>query len=82
MCIRDRVIAGQGTIGLEIIQQLPDVEAVYVPIGGGGLISGVSYAIKALKPDCKVIGVQALGAPSMYESRKKGEVIELSLIHI
>ena len=76
----EKVIAGQGTIGLEIIQQLPDVEAVYVPIGGGGLISGVSYAIKALKPDCKVIGVQALGAPSMYESRKKGEVLELEKV--
>lgn len=76
----EKVIAGQGTIGLEIIQQLPDVEAVYVPIGGGGLISGVSYAVKALKPDCKVIGVQALGAPSMYESRKKGEVTELEKV--
>ena len=76
----ERVIAGQGTIGLEIINQLPDVEVVYVPIGGGGLISGVSYAIKALKPDCKVIGVQAAGAPSMYESRKQGEVIELDKV--
>lgn len=76
----ERVIAGQGTIGLEIIQQLPDVEVVYVPIGGGGLISGVSYAIKALKPDCKVIGVQAAGAPSMYESLKQGEPIELEKV--
>lgn len=76
----EKVIAGQGTIGLEIVQQLPDVEAVYVPIGGGGLISGVSYAVKALKPDCKVIGVQAAGAPSMYESRRKGEVIELDKV--
>ena len=76
----ERVIAGQGTIGLEIINQLPDVEVVYVPIGGGGLISGVSYAIKALKPDCKVIGVQAAGAPSMYELRKQGEVIELDKV--
>ena len=76
----ERVIAGQGTIGLEIIQQLPDVEVVYVPIGGGGLISGESYAIKALKPDCKVIGVQAAGAPSMYESRKQGEPIELEKV--
>lgn len=76
----ERVIAGQGTIGLEIIQQLPDVEVVYVPIGGGGLISGISYAIKALKPDCKVIGVQAAGAPSMYESRKHGEPIELEKV--
>ena len=76
----EKVIAGQGTIGLEIVEQLPDVEAVYVPIGGGGLISGVSYAIKALKPDCRVIGVQAAGAPSMYESRLKGEVTELEKV--
>lgn len=76
----ERVIAGQGTIGLEIVEQLPDVEVVYVPIGGGGLISGISYAIKALKPDCKVIGVQAAGAPSMYESRKQGGVIELDKV--
>lgn len=62
------VIAGQGTIGLEILEQLPDVDAVIVPIGGGGLISGVSYAIKQLKPSCKVYGVQAAGAPSMYNS--------------
>ena len=62
------VIAGQGTIGLEILNQLPDVEAVIVPIGGGGLIAGVAYAIKSLKPQCKVYGVQSEGAPSMYES--------------
>lgn len=76
----ERVIAGQGTIGLEILQQLPDVEAVYVPIGGGGLISGISYTIKAIKPDCKVIGVQAAGAPGMYESRKQGQVVELESV--
>ncbi len=62
------VIAGQGTIGLEILDQLPDVEAVIVPIGGGGLISGVAFAIKSLRPDVKVYGVQAAGAPSMYNS--------------
>lgn len=62
------VIAGQGTIGLEILEQLPDVEAVIVPIGGGGLISGIAYAIKNLKPDCKIYGVQAEGAASMFES--------------
>ena len=64
------VIAGQGTIGLEILNQLPDVEAVIVPVGGGGLIAGVAFAVKNLKPECKVYGVQAEGAPSMYESFK------------
>ena len=59
------VIAGQGTIGLEILDQLPDVDAVIVPIGGGGLISGVAFAIKSLRPEVKVYGVQAAGAPSM-----------------
>ena len=63
-----QVIAGQGTIGLEILDQLPDVDAVIVPVGGGGLISGVAFAIKSLKPDVKVYGVQAEGAPSMYRS--------------
>ena len=62
------VIAGQGTIGLEILDQLPDVEAVVVPVGGGGLISGVAFAIKSLRPEVKVYGVQAEGAPSMYRS--------------
>lgn len=64
----ERVIAGQGTIGLELLEQLPDVEAVIVPVGGGGLISGVAYAMKSLNPSIKVYGVQAAGAPSMYES--------------
>lgn len=62
------VIAGQGSIGLEILDQLPDVEAVIVPIGGGGLISGVAFAIKSLRPDVKVYGVQAAGAASMYNA--------------
>ena len=60
------VIAGQGTIGLEILDQLPDLDAVVVPVGGGGLISGVAFAIKSLRPEVKVYGVQAEGAPSMY----------------
>lgn len=64
----EQVIAGQGTIGLEILEQLPDVNAVIVPIGGGGLISGVAFAIKQLRPDVKVYGVQSAGAPSMYLS--------------
>jgi threonine dehydratase, medium form len=76
----ERVIAGQGTIGLEILSQLPEVDVVVVPIGGGGLISGVAYAIKSIKPECKVIGVQAAGAPSMYESRLKGEISELESV--
>ena len=62
------VIAGQGTVGLEILDQLPDADVVFVPVGGGGLVSGVAYAIKHLRPACKVYGVQAAGAPSMYNS--------------
>ena len=64
----ENVIAGQGTIGLEILDQLPDVEAVVVPVGGGGLISGVAFAIKSLNPNVKVYGVQAEGAASMVQS--------------
>ena len=68
------VMAGQGTIGLEILEQLPEVEQVVCPIGGGGLISGIALAIKSLKPSCKVIGVQAATVPSMYESCKAGKI--------
>ncbi|MCM1285092.1 MAG: threonine ammonia-lyase [Acetobacter sp.] len=68
------VIAGQGTIGLEILEQLPDVDAVVVPIGGGGLIAGVAYTIKQINPNCKVYGVQAAGAPSMEQSVKNSEI--------
>ena len=68
------VIAGQGTIALELIEQLPDMDAVVVPIGGGGLISGIAYTLKTLKPHVKVYGVQAAGAPSMYKSVKDGKI--------
>ena len=71
------VIAGQGTIALELIEQLPDMDAVIVPIGGGGLISGIAYTLKTLKPHVKVYGVQAVGAPSMYKSIKDGQIEEL-----
>ena len=71
------VIAGQGTIALELIEQLPDMDAVIVPIGGGGLISGIAYTLKTLKPHVKVYGVQAAGAPSMYKSVKDGKIEEL-----
>ena len=74
------VIAGQGTIGLEILEQLPEAEQVVVPIGGGGLISGVACAIKQRKPSCRVVGVQAAGAPSMYLSLNAGEPTELASV--
>ena len=74
------VIAGQGTIGLEITRDLDDVDAIIVPIGGGGLISGVAYAIKSIRPSIKVYGVQAAGAPSMYNSIKSGQIETLSSV--
>lgn len=74
------VIAGQGTIGLEIINQLPDADAVIVPIGGGGLIAGVAYTIKQIKPSCKVYGVQATGAPSMQKSVNDGKIETLDKV--
>lgn len=71
------VMAGQGTIGLEILEQLPEAEQIVVPIGGGGLISGVARAVKGKKPSCRVVGVQAAGAPSMYLSLRSGKPMEL-----
>lgn len=74
------VIAGQGTIALELIEQLPDLDAVIVPIGGGGLISGIAYTLKTLKPNVKVYGVQSAGAPSMYNSINDGKIEELGAV--
>lgn len=72
------IITGQGTVGLEVLDSLPDVEAVFVPIGGGGLISGISAALKERNPKIKIIGVQAAGACSMFLSREKGRITETS----
>lgn len=71
------VIAGQGTIGLELIDQIPDLDAVVVPVGGGGLISGVAFALKTLNPKIKVYGVQAAGAASMVSSIHDGHRLKL-----
>ena len=71
------IIAGQGTIGLEIFESLPDVNVVVVPIGGGGLISGIATAIKSLKPDVRVVGVEPVRASSMHASVKNGKITRL-----
>lgn len=76
----EAVIAGQGTIALEILEQLPNLDAVIVPIGGGGLISGMAFTIKSLNPNCKVYGVQATGAPSMYNSVKDNKLETLNKV--
>lgn len=75
-----QLIAGQGTLGLEIIGDWPDADVVVVPIGGGGLISGVSMAVKALKPEAKVIGVESSGAPGMRDSVAAGSVVTLDRV--
>ena len=71
------VIAGQGTVGLEIMEDLPDAAAVIVPIGGGGLISGISTAVKGIRPDIRVSGVEPEGAPTMFNSLAAGHAIHL-----
>jgi threonine dehydratase len=69
-------IAGHGTVGLEIIEALPNVDAVIVPVGGGGLVSGVSIAVKSVKPSVRVIGVQSEASPVMYESLRAGRIVD------
>lgn len=73
----ENVIAGQGTIALEIINDLDNIDAIVVPIGGGGLISGIAYTAKQIRPSIKIYGVQVGGAPSMYNSVKNGEIQSL-----
>ncbi len=76
----ENVIAGQGTIALEILNDLDNIDAIVVPIGGGGLISGIAYTAKQIRPNVKVYGVQVTGAPSMYNSVKDGEIKCLSSV--
>lgn len=74
------VIAGQGTIGVEVVEDLGDVDVVVVPIGGGGLISGIAYAVKRARPSAKIYGVQAAGAPSVYRSLREGRIVTLDRV--
>ncbi|MCY3679248.1 MAG: threonine ammonia-lyase [Gemmatimonadetes bacterium] len=74
------LIAGQGTLGLEIMDQFPEVELVVVPIGGGGLISGISMAVKSINPDVRVIGVESSGAPAMKRSVEAGSRVTLDSV--
>ena len=78
----ETLIAGQGTVGLEILDDLPEVEAVLVPVSGGGLISGVAAALKLSRPDIRVIGVEPELAADARASLKSGELVELSAEHV
>jgi threonine dehydratase len=73
----ERVIAGQGTIGLELLEQLPDLKTVVVPIGGGGLISGIAIAVKEQRPEVRIVGVEASAAASALESRRAGRIVAI-----
>ena len=72
------IIAGQGTVGLEIAEDMPDVKTVLVPVGGGGLSAGVATAMKLLVPDVKIIGVEPVSAPKLYRAREKGAPVRLT----
>ena len=76
----ENVISGQGTIALEVLNELDNIDAFVVPVGGGGLISGIAYAAKQIRPSIKVYGVQVAGAPSMYNSIKNGEIERLESV--
>jgi threonine dehydratase len=71
----ERIIAGHGTVGLEILKELPSVNVIIVPVGGGGLIGGIAIAVKSQKPTVKVIGVQSTASPVMFESLKAGKIV-------
>jgi threonine dehydratase len=75
----EQVIAGQGTIGLEILEEVPEVEAIIVPMGGGGLISGIATIVKRRRPEVKIIGVQSIHAPSAFYSLKRKKIIEVKV---
>ena len=74
------VVAGQGTVGLEVVRQLPSLEAIFVPVGGGGLIAGIAAYVKSIRPDVKVIGVEPEGANAMLQSLHHGEICRLSKV--
>lgn len=74
------VMAGQGTVGLEILEQVPTLTKLVTGVGGGGLIGGISTAVKSLKPDVKIYGVEPVGAPTMYNSRQRGQASPLDKI--
>ena len=76
----ENVIAGQGTIALEVLNDLDDIDAIVVPVGGGGLVSGIAYTVKQIRPNVKVYGVQVSGAPSMYDSVQAGEIRSLDSV--
>ncbi|HUL22864.1 MAG TPA: threonine ammonia-lyase [Thermodesulfobacteriota bacterium] len=75
----EQVIAGQGTLGLEILEEVPDVEAILVPIGGGGLISGIATIVRRRRPSVKIIGVQSVHAPSAFYSFKRRKIVEVKV---
>lgn len=71
------IITGQGTVGIEVLNDCPEPDVVLVPVGGGGLIGGIARAIKALRPQCRIVGVQAAACPSAYESLREGHLMEV-----
>jgi threonine dehydratase len=72
----EEIISGAGTLGLEILEDVPDVEAIVVPVGGGGLIAGIATAVKAIKPEVRIVGVEPVNAPTLHASLKAGHVVK------